>query len=468
MANYITVSALNNYLRRKFEADVHLDRVFLKGEISNCKVHSRGHIYFSLKDETSVINAIMFARDADGLSFEPTDGTKVFAEGKVTVYEASGKYQIIVSKMQPDGIGELYIAYEKLKAKLEAEGLFKKEFKKRLPRFPRKIGIITAPTGAAIRDILSTIKRRFPICETILFPALVQGENAKYSVVENINLAQNYDLDVLIVGRGGGSIEDLWAFNEEIVARAIFDSKIPVISAVGHEVDFTIADFVADLRAPTPTGAAEMAVPNIMDVMRNIENFKIRLRESTNSKLNIERKQLDSLKNSYIFKNPTTIYEVKEQKLSLLIDKMRETLQLKLKEATVKIENLKNSYVLKNPLGIYEKNWTKIDFYRSRIKYLLDNRLSLEQSHFDRIKANRIFKEPLSILKEKTNDYVHVCNKLELLNPLGILNKGYSVVIKDSVAVKSVDDLTIGDNVIIRFKDGNIEANVKEITKENE
>ena len=275
MASYITVSALNNYLKRKFDADIHLNTVYLKGEISNCKVHSRGHIYFSLKDDQSVISAIMFNQSASSLNFEPKDGVKVFAIGRVSIYEATGKYQIIVNKMIPDGIGALYIKFEALKKALTEEGLFDKKYKKTIPKYPKKIGVVTAPTGAAIKDILTTIKRRYRLSEVILFPALVQGVEAKESIAKQIQVAQNYDLDVLIVGRGGGSIEDLWAFNEEIVARAIFASKVPIISAVGHEVDFTIADFVADLRAPTPTAAAEICAPNTIDIIKLIDNYKI-------------------------------------------------------------------------------------------------------------------------------------------------------------------------------------------------
>ena len=320
--NYITVGQLNNYLKRKFEADGHLEHVFIKGEISNSKLHSRGHLYFSLKDETSVISAIMFAGNVRGLNFEPKEGTKVFAEGKVTIYEATGKYQIIIDKMQQDGIGALYIAYEKLKNKLEAEGLFNKEHKRPIPKYPSRIGIVTAPTGAAIRDILSTIKRRYPICETILFPALVQGESAKESIVKCIKEAENYDLDLLIVGRGGGSIEDLWAFNERIVADAIYKMNTPVISAVGHEIDFTISDFVSDLRAPTPTAAAELAVPNTIELIASIKALEKMLVTSTINKLKLNRNKLDALLNSYVLKNPKGLYEVKMQKLDNLVDKL--------------------------------------------------------------------------------------------------------------------------------------------------
>ena len=251
--NYITISELNRYLKTKFENDTNLRMVYLKGEISNFKAHTRGHYYFTLKDETSRLNAVMFSYHTGNLKFMPCDGMKVLVVGRISVYEQTGSYQIYVENMAEDGIGNLYVAFEKLKKDLAKEGLFNPEHKKRIPRMPKKIGIVTASTGAAIRDILTTIKRRYPICETILFPALVQGNEAAADIVKKIELANTYDIDTLIVGRGGGSLEDLWPFNEEIVARAIYNSKVPVISAVGHEIDFTIADFVADLRAPTPT-----------------------------------------------------------------------------------------------------------------------------------------------------------------------------------------------------------------------
>ena len=284
---YITVTQLNRYLKYKIDNDPNLGIVFLKGEISNFKNHTRGHFYFTLKDDTSRINAIMFQGNASKMKFLPVDGMKVLVTGRVSVYEASGAYQIYVDSMLEDGVGSLYLAFLQLKEKLEKEGLFKNEHKRVIPKIPQRIGIITAPTGAAIKDILSTIKRRFPLVETILFPALVQGENAKDDIVKKIKIANTYDLDVLIVGRGGGSIEDLWPFNEEIVARAIYESKIPIISAVGHEIDFTIADFVADKRAPTPTGAAEMAVPDKTDIQSYLNQINIRLEKAIYNKINI-------------------------------------------------------------------------------------------------------------------------------------------------------------------------------------
>ena len=278
---YFTVSQYNQAIKNFLDSKVECQVVHIKGEVSNYKGHTRGHLYFTLKDEESRINAVMFKTSASKLDFVPKDGDEVLVTGRISVYVPTGGYQVYVEEMHLSGNGDLLKRLEELKQKLAKEGLFNQEHKKPIPKYPSKIGIVTAPTGAAIRDILSTIKRRYPICNTILFPALVQGELAKDDVVRQIKRANEFDdIDVLIVGRGGGSIEDLWAFNEECVARAIYESRIPIISAVGHEIDFTIADFVADMRAPTPTGAAEMAVPNMVDLVNYIRQLEIRLNKN--------------------------------------------------------------------------------------------------------------------------------------------------------------------------------------------
>lgn len=462
MASYITVSQLNNYLKRKFDADIHLNKVYLKGEISNFKLHSRGHMYFSIKDDTSVISAIMFERDARGINFKPADGVKVFAEGRVSVYEGQGKYQIIVNKMIPDGIGALFIKFEALKKALASEGLFDKKYKKPIPKYPKKIGVVTAPTGAAIRDILTTIKRRYKLCEVILFPALVQGENAKESIANQINVAQDYDLDVLIVGRGGGSIEDLWAFNEEIVARSIFASKVPIVSAVGHEVDFTISDFVADLRAPTPTAAAEICVPNTIEVVKLIDNLKIRLNENVRNKIKILSKHLSSLENSFVLKNPESIYEAKEQKLSNLIDRLNIVINQKIDLNKQKLDFLIKSHILNNPSEMYvihaEKLKNLINNLNINLKLFLNNKYLI----FNKIKNNYLLNNPLELIKNKQMIYETNLNKLELLNPLGILKKGYSVVNKGEKVIKSYKSVKKSDKIDIRLSDGIICAEVIE------
>lgn len=417
---YITVGTLNRYLKNKFDTDPNIQRVCLKGEISNFKGHTRGHLYFTLKDEESRINAVMFSFNASKLTFVPEDGMKVLVEGKVSIYPPTGAYQIYVEEMTNDGLGNLYLKYEALKKELEQKGLFASSHKKPIPKYPEKIGIVTAPTGAAIKDILSTIKRRYPICETILFPCLVQGELAKDDIARQINEANNWDLDVLIVGRGGGSIEDLWAFNEVVVAEAIYNSRIPIISAVGHEIDFTIADFVADLRAPTPTGAAEMAVPNMSDLNTLLDQYKIRFTNKIRSKLDNYKDKLNIIKNSYVLTNPLAVYELKEQKLTNLIDNMNSIIEKKLEQNAARLNMLKNNYLLNHPEELLKTS-----------------------------------KHKLSL----------IINKLELLNPLSILSKGYSIVKKDNLIIKDAVNLNENDKINIKLYNGEIDAVVKKVGK---
>lgn len=319
---YLTVSQINKYIKYRLDNDDNLKTVYLKGEISNFKNHTSGHLYFTLKDENSRILAVMFRRDASKINFIPKDGSNVLVVGKISLYEASGQYQIYVNEMIEDGIGNLYVEFEKLKKKLGEKGYFDEKYKKEIPKYPKRIGVITASTGAAIRDIITTINRRYTLAEIILFPCLVQGENAKEDIVKNIKLADTYNLDTIILGRGGGSIEDLWAFNEEIVADAIFKANTPIISAVGHEIDFTISDFVSDLRAPTPTAAAELAVPNKEELKALIMQYKQRISKNIINILNMNKQRLEYILNSYIIKNPETIYEAKMQKVDILTEKL--------------------------------------------------------------------------------------------------------------------------------------------------
>lgn len=281
-----TVSQINGYVKKIIDHNLILNNIWVKGEISNFKHHTSGHMYITLKDESGVLKAVMFRGAASSLTFMPKDGMKVRARGRISVYEAGGSYQLYIEEMRQEGIGDLYIAYEKLKKRLDKEGLFDEIHKKPIPRFPKTIGVATAATGAAVRDIINVISRRYPVAKIVLYPTLVQGEGAKESIVSAIKyFNKTKSVDTLIIGRGGGSIEDLWAFNEEIVAQAIFDSKIPIISAVGHETDFTIADFVSDLRAPTPSAAAEVAVPNIIELGSSISILETRALRAVNKKI---------------------------------------------------------------------------------------------------------------------------------------------------------------------------------------
>ena len=412
---YITVTQLTRYIKYKIDNDIHLQEVFLKGEISNFKAHSRGHFYFTLKDENSRINAIMFASSTKGLKFTPEDGMKVMVTGKISVFESTGAYQIYVNEMIEDGVGNLYIAFEQLKKKLEAEGLFDPNIKKTIPKIPSVIGVVTAPTGAAIKDIISTIKRRWPLCEVLLFPSLVQGEDAAEDIVKQIKRAEEYNIDTLIVGRGGGSIEDLWPFNEEIVARAIYDCPIPVISAVGHEIDFTISDFVADLRAPTPTGAAEMAVPQISDVDNYLNQLKIRLNKTITNKVSKNRQLLESIRSKYIFSNPLSIYQTKEMLFDSLLD---------------------------------------------RLTFGLKNIVSLKEKELLKIKSSYILQDPYKLLDKKSNKLLNIISKLEPLSPLKTIERGFSIVKKDNKVITSIKDLKKKDNLELELKDGSINVEV--------
>ena len=415
---YIKISELNNYIKSILDRDVFLNKVYLKGEISNFKNHTRGHLYFTLKDDTSRISAVMFQSSASKLTFVPEDGMNVLVSGRISAYPTQGSYQIYIDTMEPDGLGALYIEYEKLKKKLAAQGLFAQDHKVPIPKFPNRIGVITASTGAAVRDIMSTIKRRYPLCEAILFPCLVQGKDAAADIVRQIKRADEYGVDTIIVGRGGGSIEDLWAFNEEIVAHAIYECKTPIISAVGHEIDWTIADFVADLRAPTPTGAAEMAVPTVLDIKTLIDNYKIRLNKNIKNMINTKFIKLRSLKQSFILKNPMSMYEVKEQKLDSLIDTLNKDIKNILADKENKLSKIMMSVVIQNPHNLIKDKKIKFDL---------------------------------------------IVNTLKLVNPLGILDKGYSLVELNNKIIKSSKDVQINDILDIRLHEGNIKAEVKKI-----
>lgn len=412
---YITVTQLTRYIKYRIDNDVNLNEVFLKGEISNFKAHSRGHYYFTLKDDGSRINAIMFASSTKKIKFIPSDGMKVLVTGKISVFEANGGYQIYVNDMLEDGVGNLYIAFEQLKKKLGEEGLFDPSIKKKIPKIPRKIGVVTAPTGAAIKDIISTIKRRWPLAEIYLFPTLVQGEDAKEDIVRQIKNSANYDLDTLIVGRGGGSIEDLWAFNEEIVARAIYECQTPVISAVGHEIDFTIADFVADLRAPTPTGAAEMAVPDIRDVRQLLNQMNIRLNKAMTNDIKRYRERLTFLRNRPVLTNPITIYQNKELAFDGLLERLKYSGKTLIAVKEKELLSVKNSYALKSPFQILDK---------------------------------------------KANKYLQLVSKLETLSPLLTIKRGYSVTRCGDKVVKSVKDVKKDDLLDIELSDGKIKTKV--------
>ncbi|WP_432644814.1 exodeoxyribonuclease VII large subunit [Methanobrevibacter sp.] len=411
-----TVSEINSYLNKKLKKDPQLKNILIKGEISNYKSYSSGHSYFTLKDEKSQISAVMFKGNKDRfLKFDPENGMKVIIKGKIKIYEKTGKYQLYTTTMTEDGIGNLHIAYEQLKKKLSKEGLFDDSHKKEIPKYPKKIGVITAQTGAAIRDIITTIKKRYPICEILVFSTLVQGDQAAPQIVKQINHAQEFDLDTLIVGRGGGSIEDLWPFNEEIVANAIYNCKIPVISAVGHQIDYTISDFVADKRALTPTDGAITAVPDLNEVENNIAQLSNRLNKSIFDIINQKKTKLSHLSEKQVLKNPEAIYEIKAMGLDNLINKLNFTSKNLINDNKTKLFKLKNSIVLKNPS---------------------------------------------EITRTKKEAYLKNFEKLEILNPLLTLKRGYTLAKTNGKVISSAKEVRSGDQIDIEFDDGIVNTKV--------
>ncbi|KON87102.1 exodeoxyribonuclease VII large subunit [Sporosarcina globispora] len=439
---YLTVHALTKYIKRKFDADPHLQNILVKGEISNFKLHSSGHMYFTLKDEKARILAVMFAGNTRNMKFRPENGMKVLVRGAISVYESSGQYQIYVQEMQPDGIGELYLAYEQLKEKLEKEGFFSPAYKKNIPRYPKTVAVITSPTGAAIRDILITLKRRYPIANILIYPALVQGNQAAPSIVKAINEANSsVEADVLIIGRGGGSIEELWAFNEEAVARAIFKSEIPIISAVGHETDFTIADFVADLRAPTPTGAAELAVPHIDDLTERLFNRQSRLIRAMKEQVALQNERLLRVQKSYAFRYPQKLYEQKMEQLDKVTEQLmrgsKRLHDLKLEQA----DNLQKRLIRSHPGQLKDQAKEK----HERLHKLLTRSMT-------------------NIAAAKEKDFARIISTLEALSPLKIMDRGYSLAYtKSETLIKNVSQVNVDDMIKLKVSDGTIECRVTDI-----
>ncbi|NSL50390.1 exodeoxyribonuclease VII large subunit [Calidifontibacillus erzurumensis] len=436
---FLTVTALTRYLKRKFEMDPHLQDVWIKGELSNFKWHSRGHMYFTLKDENARIQCVMFAGDNRRLTFKPEDGMKVLIRGEIAIYEAYGQYQLYVKEMELDGIGNLFLAFEELKKRLEREGLFDQQKKKPIPKFPEHICVITSPTGAAIRDIITTIRRRYPIVRITILPVLVQGEEAASSIANAIRYANMIGtFDVIISGRGGGSIEDLWPFNEEIVARAIYESEIPIISAVGHETDFTIADFVADMRAPTPTAAAELAVPHIEELLEKVGVCRVRLMRAMTEKITIAKKNLQHLQKSYAFRYPRQLLNQKEQELDRLIDRLT-------KEVTRKFEAKKE----------------KFEHLYVRLKKAHPaNQIVRENERLAKI-VRQLERAGIKQLNSKQMQLNHLLAKLNALNPLKVMERGYSLAYRDDKKIiKSITQVEPGDKIKLFLTDGNVDCQV--------
>lgn len=447
MEKYLTVSQLTKYIARKFEYDPYLERVYLKGEISNYNARRRGmHQYFNLKDEHSIISAVLFASSARKIKFNPEDGMSVIVSGRVSVYERGGNYQIIIDSMEPDGIGALYLAYEQTKEKLTQEGLFASELKKTIIKYPKRIAVITSPSGAVIQDIMTTVKRRYPIAEIVLFPTQVQGEKAARSIAKNIQRAEaKKDIDTIIVARGGGSFEDLFPFNEEVVVRAIAKAKTPVISSVGHETDTTLTDLVSDLRAPTPTAAAELAVPVLADEILRLEEYNQRLIRALRIKLQNLSDNLTKISKSIIFRQPERLYDGYLQNIDQLENKLVNSIERYLRnyqQSLLLLDQQLKSYPLKGQIKENEQ----------------------QRVYFDR-QLNHNMEIYLRGKDAKLNQLIQA---LEHLSPLTILARGYAVVEKDENIIRSVTELAIGDQLQVRLHDGLVETQVEKIKKQEE
>ncbi|MCB5826593.1 exodeoxyribonuclease VII large subunit [Weissella cibaria] len=414
MADYLTVSALTSYLKRKFTADPYLKEVYVTGEISNYRQRP-GHQYFSLKDDGAVLNATMFKFAFQKLQFKLEPGMKVNAVGHMDLYAPNGSYSLIIDKLEPDGVGALYQAYEQLKAKLSAEGLFD-QLRRPIPRFPKKIAVITSPSGAVIRDIMTTVRRRYPIAEIVLYPAVVQGDGAVPSLTKQMTaVAEASDYDVLIMGRGGGSIEDLWPFNEEAVARQMLTMPMPIISSVGHETDTTIADFVADQRAATPTAAAELATPvPLADLWLGIQQMQQRL--------------------------------VNQMQRQVVANQER-------------LSRLQNSYVLTQPARLYEGYLQRLDIAQQRLQQAVTTTVTQRQHQFDLL-APRLVNAMTRQVERSQERVGRAVAGLQLVSPLAILARGYSVVEHDTHILTTVDDVAVGDTVHIRLATGELDATV--------
>ena len=440
---YVTVSALTKYIKYKFDKDPHLGRVYLTGEISNFRLRPT-HQYFSLKDENAIISATMFQSAFKKIQFRPEEGMKVLVIGKVSVFEKSGQYQINIEHMEPDGVGALYLAYEQLKKKLEAEGLFSLP-KKPIPQFPKKIAILTSESGAVIQDIQTTVARRFPIVQLVLYPTVVQGVHAVNSILKNLDLVEQEDYDVVIIGRGGGSIEDLWAFNEEPVVRRVAELSIPVISSVGHETDTTLIDFVSDMRAATPTAAAEIATPVLMEIHQQLRNLQTRLEQALSRQLQIKRERMQALANASIFQNPERIYQVYQQRVDQLEMRLQQMMQQSVQYKRQQL--LKNQHRLE--LGSPSR---RVQTEKQVLQYL----------------AKRLEQAQGQLMKDKKQQFQRAIQQLDLLSPLKIMNRGYGILQQEETIIKSVDQLEVNQELTIQLVDGTVRSKVTSVEKGNQ
>ena len=443
MSEYLSVSSLTKYLKLKFDKDPYLERVYLTGQVSNFRKRPN-HQYFSLKDEKSVIQATVWAGIYKSFGFELEEGMKINVIGRIQLYEPSGSYSIVIEKAEPDGVGALALQFEQLKKKLQEEGLFQEKFKQAIPQFSNKIGVITSQSGAVIRDIITTVTRRFPGVEILLFPTKVQGEGAAQEIVANIQKANaRTDLDVLIIGRGGGSIEDLWAFNEEPVVRAIFESRIPIISSVGHETDTTLADFVADRRAATPTAAAELATPvTKLDLLNHLQKQEGRMTTAMRNRLVYNRERLQKLSQSVIFRQPERLYDSYLQKLDQIQLRLKQAVSESITRNSHQLQELRHRLASQAPQHQLER-------YRDQI---------LQMERLMTLKIKEVY-------QTKATDAKRLSEALLMLDTSRIVARGYALVQAGDQVLDSVDTIKEKDALTLVMRDGQVEVEVKHVER---
>ena len=444
MEKYLSVTTLTKYLKMKFDNDPYLERVYLTGQVSNFRKRPT-HQYFSLKDDRAVIQATIWSGIYQKLGFDLEEGMKINVIGRVQVYEPSGSYSIIIEKAEPDGVGALAIQFEQLKKKLSEEGLFQERFKQAIPQFAKRIGVVTSRSGAVIQDIITTVSRRFPGVEIVLYPTKVQGEGAAEEIARNIARAnEREDLDVLIIGRGGGSIEDLWAFNEEIVVRSIFESRLPIISSVGHETDVTLADFVADKRAATPTAAAELATPvTKLDLLTYLKNQEKRMATAVQNTLSKKKESLRGLSQSVIFRQPERLYDGYLQRLDQLMLRLKQGLNGELVRNQQKVQAQIHRLVQLSPN-------VKIQRYQDRIQQL-----------------QKLMRSQMAVIYDaKVAEVKRLSEALLMLDTSRIVARGYAIVKKEGTVVSSANDLKKNDQVMLMMRDGHVELEVKDVKTE--
>lgn len=444
MEKYLSVTTLTKYLKMKFDKDPYLERVYLTGQVSNFRKRPT-HQYFSLKDDRSVIQATIWSGIYQKLGFDLEEGMKINVIGRVQVYEPSGSYSIIIEKAEPDGVGALAIQFEQLKKKLSEEGLFQDRFKQAIPQFAKKIGVVTSRSGAVIQDIITTVSRRFPGVEIVLYPTKVQGEGAAEEIARNITRAnERYDLDVLIIGRGGGSIEDLWAFNEEIVVRSIFESRLPIISSVGHETDVTLADFVADKRAATPTAAAELATPvTKLDLLTYLKNQEKRMATAVQNTLSKKKEALRTLSQSVIFRQPERLYDGYLQRVDQLQLRLKQSINTELVRQQQKVLEQVHRLEQLSPIN-------KLQRYQDRL-------LQLE----------KLLRSQMAVVYDsKVAEVKRLSEALLMLDTSRIVARGYAIVKKEDTVVSSAKDLKKNDQVMLMMRDGHVELEVRDVKTE--